>query len=297
VKHIVTLFGVVNPRGGGWWLDAPFTVTSPDGSNIQIAMTDATFSMRIETEGPYQVDRSTDQASLLTWINEVIYGHLPALRGLLDSLGLHLGAALEPEMTGGTLDDVATLGGLTRLGAYGTQDGVPRVGGETLFPTWVLSGSNPFARFALADVRHALRFDEDCPFFCYRALDSLRQHYAETTEAKSEKASWEKLRAELGIERTEIMALKALADSRRHGAAGTSVHADHLRWTKWTREVVSRFLTKHSPDVPKPKTFSETALEFTPPHPDARSATPDTPTTAPDQTPAKAQDEKSPDQT
>lgn len=52
------------------------------------------------------------------------------------------------------------------------------------------------------------------------------------------------------------MALKASADTRRHGGAGTSLHADHLGWTRWTREVVGRFLTKHSPDLPKPTSGS-----------------------------------------
>jgi hypothetical protein len=257
MKHVLTVFGVVHPRGGGWYLDAPFTTTTPEGSKIQIAVTDATYSMRIETEGPHNNIASMNDASLATWMNEVIYGHQPLPRGLLDSLGLHVGAALDPEMTGGTLDGVVTIGSLTKLGAYGTQEGAPRVGGDSFFPTWLLTVSNPFARLALADVRHALRFDEDCPFFCYRAVDALRQHYAATTEGKSEKASWEKLRTELGVELAEIMALKAFADSRRHGGAGTSVHADHLRWTRWTREVVGRFLTKHSPDVPTPETFRE----------------------------------------
>ena len=252
MKHVLTVFGVVHPQGGAWYLDAPFTITAPDGSRIQITLADSAYSMRVETEGPDNIDASMNDGSLATWINEAIYGHQPLLRGLLDSLGLHLGAALDPEMTGGTLDGVVTIGNLTKLGAYGTQDGAPRVGGESFFPTWSRTVSNPFARLALADLRYALRFDEDCPFFCYRALDSLRQHYAATTEATSEKVSWEKLRTELGIELTEIVALKAFADTRRHGGAGTSLHADHLRWMRWTREVVGRFLTKHSPDLPKP---------------------------------------------
>jgi hypothetical protein len=101
-------------------------------------------------------------------------------------------------------------------------------------------------------VRHALRFDEDCPFFCYRTLDSLRQHYAETIGTHSESSAWEAMRADLGIDRSDIDAFKTFADTRRHGGAGTSVHAEHLRWTLWTREVLARFLTKHAPDFPKP---------------------------------------------
>jgi hypothetical protein len=246
MRRVLTVFGVVHPQGGSWYLDAPFATIAPDGSKIQITLADSAYSMRIETEGPDNVHASIEDGSLVTWMNEVIYRHHPLLRGLLDSLGLHIGAALDPEMNGGTLDGVVTVGNLTKLGPYGTQDGAPRVGGESFFPTWLIAVSNPFARSALADVRHALRFDEDCLFFCYRALDSLREHYAETTDAKSDFKSWEALRADLGIDRAEIYALKAFADKRRHGGLGISHHADHLHWTKWTREVLGRFLTKYS---------------------------------------------------
>jgi hypothetical protein len=105
---------------------------------------------------------------------------------------------------------------------------------------------NPFARSALADVRNALAFDEDCPFFCYRTLESLRKYYAATTDATSESRSWQALRSDLGINRADIDALKSFADTRRHGGAGTSLHADHLRWTRWTREALGRFLKRHS---------------------------------------------------
>jgi hypothetical protein len=211
MRHVLTVVGVVHPQGGGWYLDAPFEVVAPDGSKIQIALADAAYSMRIESEGPDDIQASAADGSLAAWINEVIHGHQPLLRSLLDSLGLHLGAKLEPEMTGGTLGGDVVIGNLVRLGTYGTQDGAPRVGGDSFFPTWLLAVSNPHARLALADVRHAMRFDEDCPFFCYRALDSLRQHYAATTDATSAKASWAMVRSELDIELSEIMALKAFA--------------------------------------------------------------------------------------
>jgi hypothetical protein len=42
------------------------------------------------------------------------------------------------------------------------------------------------------------------------------------------------------------LATKSFADARRHGGAGTSLHADHLRWASWTREVLGRFLRRRS---------------------------------------------------
>ncbi|OBA59945.1 hypothetical protein A5647_15840 [Mycobacterium sp. 1100029.7] len=251
MKHVVTMFGIVHPQGGGWFIDELFRTTAADGTEIQISLSFSAYSMRIETDGPTDDINSKNDAPVMKWINEVYYRHQPFLRVVLDTLGLHMGAHLEPEMTGGTLDGVAVLGSLTMLGVFGTQEGASYVGGESFAPTWSLAISNSFAQSALVDVRHALRFDVDSPFFCYRALDSLREHYATTTDARSKKASWAKLRNELDIDEPVIRALKAFADTRRHGGAGTSVHADHLKWTQWTREIVWRFVQKHG-DVPPP---------------------------------------------
>jgi hypothetical protein len=48
------------------------------------------------------------------------------------------------------------------------------------------------------------------------------------------------------VDRGDMEALKSFADARRHGGAGTSLYADHLRWTSWTPEVLGRFLRRHS---------------------------------------------------
>ena len=246
----MTLFGVVHPEGGGWFIGKIWQFTTSDGSRIQISFTNSFYAMEVVTEGP---DNKTEDSDFLTWVNEVIYGYQPFLRCFLDALGLHVGAVLDPEMTGGVVEGYGVLGNLPAMAAYGTVDGASLVGDEALIPTALLAASDVFYRSALADVRNALRFDTDSPFFCYRALDSLREYYAAATNAKSKDASWQTLRTELGIEEAEIMALKAFADERRHGGAGTSVHADHLKWTKWTREIVGRFIAKnYSADIPEP---------------------------------------------
>jgi len=238
--------GVVHPEAGAWHLDGPWKATAVDGSEVQISLVDSVYSMHITTEGPDDVKAAMEDGSFVTWLNEVIYGHQPLLHGILNALGLHLGARLDPEMKSGNVEGVGFIGSMTVMSAFGTVSGARRVGADSLVPTALMAVFNPFARSALADMSNALRFDEDCPFFCYRTLESLRQHYAATTDATSESKSWEALRADLGIDRAEIDALKTFADTRRHGGAGTSFHADHLHWTLWTRKVLERFLKKHS---------------------------------------------------
>ena len=244
-RHTVNVFGVVHPESGGWSLNEPWKVTAEDGSSVQIMLADSQYSMRITTEGPDNVKAAIADGSFLDWLHEVFYGHQPLLRGLLDAMGLHLGARLDAQMTSGTVEGIGIIWAMPYMAAFGTVNGPPRLGGETLVPTAMLAITNPFARSALADVSNALRFDEDCPFFCYRTLESMRKHYAATTDAKSDKKSWEALRTDLGIDRAEIDALKEFSDTRRHGGAGTSLHADHLHWTQWTRKILERFLKKH----------------------------------------------------
>jgi len=68
-----------------------------------------------------------------------------------------------------------------------------------------------------ADLREAIRSPQDTGFFCYRALESLRQFFVEHGAAKSDKASWEQLRSSLKVSRSDIDDIKTFADARRHG--------------------------------------------------------------------------------
>jgi hypothetical protein len=249
MRRVVTLFGDVHPAGGGWFLDHPYEFLATNGSKVKFSVYDATFSMQITTEGPDDADAAIADGSFQVWANEVIYGHMPTLRSVLDGLGLHLGAVLDPELKGGVVEGVGVLGSMPRLARFGTEN-KPRVSGEILGRTTMTALSNPFAQSALADVRNALRFDSDSPFFCYRALDSLRAHYAAANNVTSEATQWDMMRSDLGIQKSDILALKAFADSRRHGAAGTAMHADHLHWTEWTRDIIVEFIKKHPSSLP-----------------------------------------------
>lgn len=165
MERVVTVIGVVHPESGNWWHE-PWKATASDGSDIEITLTASAYSMRIATEGPDDIDAAIADGSFLTWVNEVVYGHQPLLRLLLDSLGLHLGGALDPEMKGGMVEGVASVHFMTTLAEFGTVAGASAVGRETLFPTALMAMENHFARSAIADMRHALRFDPDCLFFC-----------------------------------------------------------------------------------------------------------------------------------
>jgi hypothetical protein len=70
---------------------------------------------------------------------------------------------------------------------------------------------------AFADLREAIRSPKDTGFFCYRAIESLRQFFVVELNAP-DKQSWEVLRTALQIDRPTIDYVKTFADSARHGA-------------------------------------------------------------------------------
>lgn len=96
-------------------------------------------------------------------------------------------------------------------------------------------------RLCLADLRLAIRFPSDTGFFCYRAIESLRQHFVDEGAA-TEKASWDALRSAIGIDRTAIDSVKALADAPRHGRSVWVSPADRSRVLEATWLIVDRFV-------------------------------------------------------
>lgn len=69
----------------------------------------------------------------------------------------------------------------------------------------------------LAVLREAIRVPKDTGFFCYRGVESLRQFFRQEKEAKDDKQSWEMLRTELGVDRSDLDEIKRWANPLRHG--------------------------------------------------------------------------------
>ncbi len=70
-------------------------------------------------------------------------------------------------------------------------------------------------RVALSDLRLAIQFTKDTPFFCYRAIESLMQYF---NKYNDEKKAWSELRSKLNISEDYIISgIKPLADDIRHG--------------------------------------------------------------------------------
>lgn len=78
--------------------------------------------------------------------------------------------------------------------------------------------SSYFVRHALADLRESVKSAKDTAFFCYRAVESLKNAFLVKYQASGdENTKWELFRTQYQIERDDIMSIKAFADPVRHG--------------------------------------------------------------------------------
>jgi hypothetical protein len=81
-------------------------------------------------------------------------------------------------------------------------------------------------------------------FYCYRAIESMRQQCLEGDEENdaARKQSWQRLRDVLGVSKADIDVIKEAAKSRRHGGAESVSYAERIEHVKWTRDLLLRFV-------------------------------------------------------
>jgi len=166
------------------------------------------------------------------------------VRATLDSLGFHRGASLDIRLAGGTVNnDIALFLPVSRKIFSTTQS--EDVSRETLARYVLAAAQNENLRHALADVREAMRLTEDSSFYCYRAIESMRQQFLPqgvNDNGADREASWVKLRSVFGADRAQIDQIRLAANPRRHGGAAAdadrSVVIEHIRST---RQWVDRF--------------------------------------------------------
>lgn len=77
--------------------------------------------------------------------------------------------------------------------------------------------SGAFLTRALSDVSNAIGRPQDTLFHCYRALESIMQYFLAAHPQGGREGAWETMRAQLSLDRADIMRLKGAADPVRHG--------------------------------------------------------------------------------
>lgn len=122
----------------------------------------------------------------------------------------------------------------------------------SMFRTLAQVGGLDFGvRAGLADVRQAIRSPLDTLFYCYRAIESIRQQYlpayASVDDQAARKSSWAAMRAAASVEESETRWLAALATPRRHGSVSETTEDDRRRALQPARKVVLSYALNWSP--------------------------------------------------
>lgn len=111
----------------------------------------------------------------------------------------------------------------------------------TLEQLWQVVLKSQNLRRALENLREAIRSSGNTGFFCYRAVESIRQHFWKEEDGKESKKSWERLRKTLCIDKNWIDALKLFADEQRHGRVPYMSEEDRVSAMQHAWKVVDRF--------------------------------------------------------
>ena len=100
-------------------------------------------------------------------------------------------------------------------------------------------------RLAMGDLREAIRQVGQSAFFCFRAIECLRQCYVEPGAEDSDvtrRTSWETMGKELCIEKTWIEPVRMASIPERHGSQRTTTAEQRIELMLRTWKVIDRFI-------------------------------------------------------
>jgi len=103
----------------------------------------------------------------------------------------------------------------------------------------------------LSDLREAIRSPKDTGFFCYRAIESLRNYFMVEKQMKTDRKSWGVLRQELGVDRQEIDFIKQFSDPLRHGSTKPITDSERASVLRRTWTIVDKYIEYASNDFQK----------------------------------------------
>jgi hypothetical protein len=111
-----------------------------------------------------------------------------------------------------------------------------------------------YVRQALADVREAIKSPTNTAFFCYRAIESLKNGYGRNHDKPATPdATWEQFRNQYALSKDAIMQIKSFADPIRHGNYAdepTISDSDRATIFKNTWDVINHYITGEMDSAP-----------------------------------------------
>lgn len=165
-----------------------------------------------------------------------------AIRVALDGLGYTLGCGYDLEVTS-MIDSLGNRPvifgvGIPVLEKVAAEAGIRFEEIMELFK----DSTGGYLQHCLADLREAIRAPKDTGFFCYRAIESLRQFFIHEKGARDDKTSWQMFRESLNADRAEIDRIKGFADPTRHGHSVEITDAQRAEVFRLTWGLVNKFI-------------------------------------------------------
>ncbi|UVM48327.1 hypothetical protein LOY38_18260 [Pseudomonas sp. B21-015] len=97
---------------------------------------------------------------------------------------------------------------------------------------------------ALSDLSSAMRYREDSAFYCYRAIESLKQHYcAVNGVSENDERKWIAFRDANGFSKEQIVWFAELAKYSRHGNLSLIDAEKYEELLRKTWDVVDKYLS------------------------------------------------------
>lgn len=238
-SFIYLLSGKVLPERANVNLPKPIEVhilpgrTIPEGSVVVITVICSQISVAVHSRGQ------------ITDLQALAHECEGMCRMIVDCLGFMLTCGYDIEIT-----QVSSSGGLHVV--YGVQPADLRPipwSDESMPGTFERLVTVPrdyqlAFRRALADYREAIRSFEDTAFFCYRAVEDLRQIFVES-ERSNESMTWERLWIALGeVEDARAYVkdiLRPLAMGNRHGGGTSIAQEARLEMLQKTSKIIAKF--------------------------------------------------------
>ncbi|GAA2068433.1 hypothetical protein [Williamsia deligens] len=248
---VVHFGGVVHPQSGSWRFYGPVNVRR-DTTDLRIAVMNSTFSVRAVVKEPPEV--GSDVAG---FVSRLWYDTDAVVMSVLDALGFCLAAPLTIQLITGSIDGRdALIMGKPSMPDLSIADN-DEVSGDQLGQYLGHAVTNAHVRHALADLRMAMGFTDDCFFYCYRAVESMRHHFLDDAQATDDgaarKKSWERLRAALDVDQATLEALHVQANARRHGGDTASEFRERHEAVGLTRGLLTKFVATLPAPPPMPE--------------------------------------------
>lgn len=102
----------------------------------------------------------------------------------------------------------------------------------------ILSVKDVVLQRAMSDFKSALALPNDTSFYCFRAIESLRHHFA-----GDKSSQWEKMRESLKIDKLKISAIQDYADALRHGQSIPQNWEQRKADLITTHEIIKRYIS------------------------------------------------------